>query len=95
VKFEFLTIDLDDCPADKEPAFFGFECPKRTDGFMCSGLVIRGNKGGLSQTEYDSAVARKSTWEWNGNREAPTFSPSIDCKRCSHGYIENGKWRNA
>jgi hypothetical protein len=25
------------------------------------------------------------------NRDAPTFSPSIDCKGCWHGYIRNGR----
>jgi Family of unknown function (DUF6527) len=85
MKFEFLTVDLDDCPPDQAPVFFGFECPKRTDGFLCSGLVIRGNPAGLKP--------ENKTWLWNGNREKPTFQPSIDCKNCSHGFIENGEWR--
>lgn len=31
-------------------------------------------------------------WDWNGNREAPTLSPSVNCEmHCGwHGYIENG-----
>lgn len=87
MKFEFLDLELNNCPPDKAPTFFGFECPKYTNGRMCSGLVIRDNPDGLKP--------EKATWIWDGNREAPTFSPSIDCKGCSHGYIENGKWRNA
>jgi len=86
MKFEFLDFNLDDCPADKAPTYFGFECPKHP-GRMCSGLVLRGNPEGLKPP--------KQTWAWDGNREAPTFSPSINCARCSHGFIEAGKWRDA
>lgn len=87
MKFEFLDFNLDDCPADKAPTFFGFECPKRTDGFMCTGLVLRDNPEGLKPSN--------KTWAWDGNRDAPTFSPSINCEHCAHGFIENGKWRDA
>jgi hypothetical protein len=87
MKFEFLTLELDDCPANEKPIFFGFECPKRKDGFMCSGLVIRGNPAGLAPVN--------KTWVWNGDRTNPSFSPSINCSNCAHGYIENGKWRDA
>lgn len=66
--------------------FFGFECPKHPER-MCDGLVIRGNPAGLSPAN--------ATWQWNGNREAQTFSPSINCVHCSHGYIEDGVWRDA
>lgn len=37
------------------------------------------------------------TWEWDGNRESPTLSPSIrrlmGCK--FHGWIRNGVWSSA
>lgn len=87
MEFEFLTIDYEPCPLDKKPTRFGFTCPKGKNGFMCSGLLIRGNP--------DNLAIPNCTWEWNGDRERPTFSPSINCKSCSHGYIENGVWRDA
>jgi Family of unknown function (DUF6527) len=86
MKFEFLTANYDPCLPDQAPTRFGFECPKQP-GFMCTGLIIRGNPDGLNPAN--------KTWIWNGNRAAPTFSPSIDCKNCSHGFIEDGKWRDA
>jgi hypothetical protein len=49
-------------------AFFGFECPRCGD--MCAYLRIRGgpaDDGG------------RPTWEWNRDRERPTFNPSINC----------------
>jgi hypothetical protein len=87
MKFEFLDGTLDDCPPDVQPTFFGFECPKRADGYMCGDFVLRGNPEGYKPANR--------TWEWNGDRAAPTFSPSINCGGCAHGFIENGKWRDA
>lgn len=86
MRFEYLTADHKPCPSDKAPTLFGFECPKR-NGYMCSGLVIRGNPDGLNPPN--------ATWHWNGNRDKPTFQPSINCKGCSHGYITDGVWRDA
>ena len=83
MKFEFLTLDYKPAEIGKEERF-GFECPKR-NGYMCTGLLIR-DKG--------NDVPKKS-WIWNNDREKPTFSPSINCSNCSHGYIENGIWRDA
>jgi hypothetical protein len=85
--FEFLTVDFDPCPPAQAPVYFGFTCPKRTNGFVCSGLIIRDNPAGVHR---DNA-----TWHWDGNRDRPTFQPSINCKGCAHGYIENGVWRDA
>ena len=82
--FEFLTLDYEPCPLDEAPARFGFECPKHP-GRMCSGLLIRGQGHDVPNR----------TWTWNGDREKPTFSPSINCVQCSHGFIENGIWRDA
>lgn len=66
---------------------FTFKCPKYDR--QCGGLVIagrtdlkrdpQGNNGGVPQ------------WDWNDNREAPTFSPSINCAGCWHGYLRNGR----
>lgn len=84
MNFEFLTLDYEPCPPDQAPERFGFECPKRP-GFMCTGLLIRDASGNPA----------RPSWIWNRNRERPTFVPSIDCKGCSHGFIENGVWRDA
>ena len=31
-----------------------------------------------------------ASWEWDGNREKPTITPSINCANCWHGFIRNG-----
>ena len=83
MKFEFLDLNYDDCPIDQKPERFGFECPKRP-GYMCSGLLIRGMGNDIPN----------KTWTWNGDRDKPTFTPSINCLGCSHGFITNGEWRD-
>lgn len=70
---------------------FGFACPHGKG--RCEGLIIRGRtdlphdpqgkNGGIAQ------------WNWDGNRDAPTFSPSVNCGFCKwHGYIERGRCVN-
>lgn len=85
MRFSWLTADYRPAAPGEEKRF-GFECPKGNG--MCEGLIIRGR--GLD--------APKKTWIWNGDRDKPTFSPSIDCrvdgKPCAHGFIENGVWRD-
>lgn len=74
--------------APGQEQMFGFMCP--THGHRrCAGLVIagktdlkrdgQGQNGGIAQ------------WDWNGDRDRPTFSPSVNCKGCWHGYIEAGR----
>ena len=36
-----------------------------------------------------------SSWEWDGNFEAPTLTPSIDASPGWHGYLTSGMWRSA
>jgi hypothetical protein len=85
-KVQFETLDYEGASPGAEQRF-GFRCPLR--GHRCEGLVIagrtplkrdpQGQNGGIAQ------------WDWNGDRERPTFSPSINCQGCWHGYIENGR----
>ena len=73
--------------APGEEVTFSFQCPKRPHA--CGRLLIAGRtpikRDGLN--EHDGMAQ----WDWDGNREAPTFSPSIQCRGCWHGYIEAGR----
>ena len=83
MKFEFLDIGYEPCPPGQMPARFGFECPKGNG--MRSGLRLR----------IDGEHIGGPTWMWNGDRDKPTFMPSINCIDCSHGFITAGVWRDA
>jgi hypothetical protein len=85
-KVTFETLDWEKADVGKEQVF-SFRCPRK--GRRCESLVIagrtdlkrdpQGQNGGIAQ------------WDWDGNRDAPTFSPSVNCGGCWHGYIEKGR----
>jgi hypothetical protein len=35
-----------------------------------------------------------ASWEWDGNREKPTLSPSIHCVGVWHGYLRAGRFES-
>ena len=43
----------------------------------------------------DRGVIGQATWQWDGNREAPTLSPSINHVGHWHGYLRSGMWVQA
>jgi hypothetical protein len=62
-----------------------FPCPRR-EGYECHVLL----------TPWP---INAPTWTWDGNRDSPTLSPSINCNGeggCGwHGFIRNGQTVNA
>jgi hypothetical protein len=84
VKFEMLGGE--DALTGSEQQF-SFNCPLHDR--CCGPLIIawrtnlkrdpQGKNGGVAQ------------WGWDGNRETPTFSPSVNCKGCWHGHIRKGR----
>ena len=95
MKFEYLSLDYTPCPTDEAPERFGFECPRRP-GYMCSGLMIRTDElAAKLAIAGPSGWLSPASWEWNGDRERPTFKPSINCSICGwHGFITNGEAHN-
>ena len=80
-KVLFLDRNFDPAPPGSEVRF-SFACPKHRDR-RCEGLLIRG--------KIDS---RRPSWDWDGNRERPTFSPSINHESCWHGFLRAGRCVN-
>jgi len=79
-----FTTGLSD-PEDAPPRGLHFICPC---GCGAHGAVqFRANA-------YDQS---HPSWEWDGNRESPTLSPSIqrttDCRW--HGWLRDGFWVSA
>lgn len=66
---------------------FSFQCPKYDR--RCGDLVITGR----TELKRDGENKNGGTaqWDWDGNRDAPTFGPSVNCKGCWHGYIRKGR----
>src|ERR1700755_2440358 len=49
----------------------------------------------LYVTSAQTPNDQKPAWEWDGNKEAPTLSPSINVIGRWHGYLRNGKLETA
>ncbi len=76
--------------AEAEPGkeqVFSFRCPKT--GRRCGDMVIAGRT--TLKRDGQNKNGGIAQWDWDGNREAPTFKPSVNCVGCWHGYIEKGR----
>ena len=88
-KVRFFTLDWEPATAATAQCF-SFNCPSRDR--RCENLIIagrtdfkrdpQGKNGGIAQ------------WDWDGNFDCPTFSPSVNCGNCWHGFIERGRCVN-
>lgn len=85
-KVTFETTEYDPAGPGQEQ-LFNFNCPKHDR--RCGGLVIAG------KTTYKRDPQGKNDgvaqWDWDHNRAAPSFAPSINCGSCWHGYIRGGR----
>lgn len=97
-RVEFQDIDCEPIGPDQKPVRFGFRCVGRNRGrdprlpvSMCEGLLIAGTTD--IKRDPQGKNGGRPQWAWDGNREAPTFTPSINCeKHCGwHGYIRKGR----
>jgi Family of unknown function (DUF6527) len=76
-------------PAGQE-ATFSFQCPKADR--RCGDLMIHGRTG--LKHDPNGQNGGHPHWNWDGNRDTPTFTPSVNCKGCWHGYIRGGRCFN-
>lgn len=94
----FLTLGYEPCPPGENPCRFSFRCvagnltrDPRLPQVRCEGLLI----AGATDIKRDGQGQNGGSpqWDWDGNREAPTFTPSINCeKHCGwHGHIRAGR----
>lgn len=75
-------------PAPENLSSFSFQCPMYDR--KCGDLLIAGRNDELKR-DGQGQNGGVPMWDWDGNVLAPTFTPSIDCKGCWHGYIRNGR----
>lgn len=101
MSFKFYSLGYREVGPDEKPSMFGFPCPRRS-GEICGGLLLRSSPHVADGTPQPP----KRTWEWDGDREAPTLRPSINCKAAGpngekyagcgwHGWITKGELRDA
>lgn len=87
-KVTFDSYDVDGNGEAGKEQLFEFACPK-VNGRRCGYLLIAGKTDILHDPQGRNGG--QAQWAWDGNRETPTFTPSIDCVGCWHGFIRNGR----
>jgi hypothetical protein len=89
------TADLDmrrvdkakDDAGDLEPGDFYFEIDKRGQQMFCFCLANGIGCRIPLRPLVDQKINRGHSWEWDGNEDKPTLTPSINAKGCWHGYV--------
>jgi hypothetical protein len=71
--------------------YFRSTCPCGCGSFSALPVGLRVKP---PQGVADAGFTR-STWEWDGNREAPTLTPSIHHVGHWHGWLKAGMWTQA
>lgn len=96
---QFLTIYGEECPAGEAPQRFTFRCvvgnrgrDPRLPPLRCAKLLIANSGHGIKRDPQNQNGGR-AQWDWDGNRDAPTFKPSVNCESACgwHGYITAGR----
>lgn len=92
-KVQFMTVTGEPCAADQQPARFTFQCVRRRRE-TCGNLLIAGATD--IPRDGQNRNGGRAQWDWDGNAEAPTFSPSVNCESACgwHGYIRAGRCVN-
>ena len=66
----------------------------RPDGRLWLNYICPCGCGRLGGVQISVDGQRPRVWAWDGNRDVPTLSPSIqhmdDCRW--HGWLRNGEW---
>lgn len=81
--FQFQTLDYEPtdtpCADTDRIGRLAYRCPR--NGQPCGEIIIgNGHK----------PTGGAPTWQWDGNLDAPTLTPSINCVRCWHGFLRAG-----
>jgi hypothetical protein len=87
-KVTFQKMDYTPAGPGEEERF-SFVCPRSARGVRCSGLIIAGKTG--IKRNGQNKNGGSAQWDWDGNRDSPTFRPSIDCGGCWHGFLVRGR----
>lgn len=100
---QFLSLGAEPCQRGERPARFTFHCVGGNRGLpvgmqtnTCANLLLAESQHtqthGIKRDGQNQNGGR-AQWDWDGNREAPTFTPSINCEKyCGwHGYIRAGR----
>lgn len=88
-RFEYLDLDGEPVAPGTHPmdvhrfAYICRACKKSDPNTKSTCTLNLGGRGHDLQNR---------NWQWDGNVDRPTLTPSIDCTGCFHGYLRNGQF---
>lgn len=66
--------------------------PRTITGIICNcpGCGVHGH-----MRVGETKPSESPSWQWDGNEEEPTLSPSVNCVGCCgwHGHLIAGEWK--
>lgn len=70
--------------------YIAFRYPRPSTETLPEGYHMP-DRGHVGHVPITTGEKQAQCWLWDGNREAPTISPSIDIVGVWHGFIRNGE----
>lgn len=96
VKGQYLP-DYEERYKELPPGAFDYYEGTKGDNRICGMIFVCpcgcGHESALDFRREDRAEFHPS-WEWDGNKEAPTLSPSVHRVGHWHGWLRNGVWES-
>lgn len=76
----------------EQPGDFCIYPEESTDGQYYIRLWLPGNTWPFTLPIYQKNAPPYLAWGWNGDREQPSLTPSIDALGSWHGYLSAGRF---
>ena len=97
-RVQFLAVDGTPCADGEKPARFTFRCVRRPRE-TCARLLIAESAVSAPhgvKRDGQNQNGGRAQWDWDGNRQRPTFHPSVNCESACgwHGYVRAGRCLN-
>lgn len=86
-----LVDDIDEVKAT--PGAFEFYVSSSSDGKPV-GMIYSCPCGCGGIRALDFKPRSSPSWQWDGNRDAPTLTPSVHWVGHWHGFLRNGVWES-
>ena len=82
--------DIDD--TSNTPGAFEYFTAALSDAV--AGMIFNCPCGCGKQRSLSFEAAESPRWQWDGNHDAPTLSPSVHWVGHWHGWLRNGVWES-
>jgi hypothetical protein len=84
-----------DDACDLEPGDFYFETDDRGQRMFVFCLPNASGCRIPLRPLVDQKINRGHSWEWDGNEDKPTLTPSVNAEGCWHGFVREGRMVDA